>query len=119
MTLSERLETRDIESDIVYDGRQALTFMETGDPDVMVLDLGMPGMDGFEILQRIKRDHPMVEVIIVTGRSDEKEKQTAYQHGAFFYFEKPVNINALAEKIREASEMAQRNREKQIPRENA
>jgi CheY-like chemotaxis protein len=118
MTLSERLETRDIESDVVYDGQQALTFMETGDSDVMVLDLGMPGMDGFEILQRIKRDHPMMEVIIVTGHSDEKEKQTAYQYGAFHYFEKPVNINELAEKIKEASEKAQRNREKEATRDD-
>ena len=72
----------------------------------MVLDLRMPGMDGFEVLQRIKRDHPKVEVIIVTGHGGEKERQTAFEYGAFDYFEKPVNINLLAEKIKNASAKA-------------
>jgi CheY-like chemotaxis protein len=112
MTLSERLEMRDIESDVVHDGQEALTFVKTGNPDVMVLDLRMPGMHGFEVLQRIKRDHPHVEVIIVTGHGGKKDRELALQYGAFDYMDKPVDINELAEKIREASLKAERQKRK-------
>ncbi len=111
MTLSERLEMRDIDSDVVYNGEEALTFMETGTPDVMVLDLRMPGMHGFEVLERIKRDHPQVQVIIVTGHGGEKARQRAFELGAFDYMDKPVDINELAEKIQKASLKAEKERE--------
>jgi DNA-binding response OmpR family regulator len=106
MTLSERLEVRDIPSDVVYDGQQALTFVKTDVPDVMVLDLRMPGMDGMEVLRRIKEDHPRVEVIIVTGHGSEKDEQLARDLGAFEFLKKPVDINVLAETIKAASEKA-------------
>lgn len=118
MTLSERLDMRDIDADVVHDGQQALTYMKTDSPDVMVLDLRMPGMDGFEVLQRIKRDHPHTEVIIVTGHGGEKDRQMAFDYGAFDYMDKPVDISELAEKIREASEKAERSRQEDSQTDN-
>ena len=67
-----------------------------------VLDLKMPGIDGLEVLRRVKKSHPHVEVIILTGHGSDKEKQTAYDLGAFAYLQKPANIDQLAEKMREA-----------------
>jgi two-component system response regulator CpxR len=106
MTLSERLEMRDIPADVAYDGEEALTFVNTEAPDVMVLDLRMPGMDGLEVLRRIKRDHPQVEVIIVTGHGTDTDERIARELGAFDYLKKPVDIKVLAQKIKEASNKA-------------
>lgn len=101
-TLSERLQTRSLESSVVYDGEQALSFVETDEPEVMVLDLKMPGIDGMEVLRRIKKDHPDVEVIILTGHGSEKEEVLALELGAFAYLQKPVNVDVLAQKMKEA-----------------
>jgi two-component system response regulator CpxR len=106
MTLSERLDVRDIPSDVVYDGKQALTFVNTDVPDVMVLDLKMPGMDGMEVLRQIKQDHPNVEVIIVTGHGSDEDERLARELGAFDFLKKPIDINVLAVKIKEASRKA-------------
>jgi len=101
-TLSERLETRDISSSIVYDGEEALEYIKHDEPDVMVLDLKMPGIDGIEVLRRVKRDYPHIEVIILTGHGSEREETMAEQLGAFAYLHKPVNIDVLTQVMKEA-----------------
>lgn len=102
MTLSERLQMRGLESAVVHDGEQALTVVRTDAPDVMVLDLRMPGIDGMEVLRRTKAEHPEVEVIIVTGHGTEDDERLARELGAFDYLRKPVDIGELSEKIRAA-----------------
>jgi CheY-like chemotaxis protein len=106
VTLSDRLQMRDIPSEVAHDGFEALKFVESDVPEVMVLDLRMPGMDGMEVLRRVKRDYPGVEVIVVTGHGSEQDEKLARELGAFDYLQKPVNINVLAERIRAASEKA-------------
>lgn len=101
-TLSERLQTRNLESAIAYDGEQALEMLNVEVPDVIVLDLRMPGIDGIETLRRVKERHPQVEVIILTGHGSEHEQGLAEELGAFAYLQKPVNINELAQIMREA-----------------
>ena len=101
-TLSERLRTRNLESSVAYDGEQALEMARTDTPDVMVLDLMMPGIDGIETLRRLKRDHPEVQVIILTGHGSENEKQQAEELGAFAYLRKPVDIETLARVMHDA-----------------
>jgi CheY-like chemotaxis protein len=103
MTLSERLQMRDIPAEVVYDGFQALDAVESEAPDVMVLDLRMPGMDGLEVLRRVRQDYPDIQVIVVTGHGSDEDERIARQLGAFEYLEKPVDINVLAETIRKAS----------------
>jgi len=101
-TLSERLQTRQLESAVVYDGEEALKFVAGDEPEVMVLDLKMPGIDGLEVLRRMKRDHPGVEVIILTGHGSEREEKIAMELGAFAYLHKPVDIDVLARTMKEA-----------------
>lgn len=101
-TLSERLMTRNLESSIVYNGEQALNYVKEEEPEVMVLDLKMPGIDGLEVLRRVKRDHPNVEVIILTGHGSEREETLAKELGAFAYLHKPVDIDVLASTMKEA-----------------
>lgn len=101
-TLSERLETRNLQSSIVYDGEQALESVKRDEPDVMVLDLKMPGIDGLEVLRRVKQEHPRVEVIILTGHGSEREQTLAEELGAFAYLHKPIDIDLLTSTMREA-----------------
>ena len=101
-TLSERLQSRDLDAAVVYDGEEALSFVRSDEPEVMVLDLKMPGIDGIEVLRRVKLDHPAVQVIILTGHGSDKEEQEARRLGAFAYLRKPVDIDRLAEVMREA-----------------
>lgn len=101
-TLSERLNTRSLTSSIAYDGEQALEMIEQEIPDVIVLDLQMPGIDGIETLRRVKLSHPEVEVIILTGHGCEREQVAAEDLGVFAYLHKPVNVNELARIMKEA-----------------
>jgi DNA-binding response OmpR family regulator len=100
--LLEELQRRKIESTIAYDGQEALDLAGKDQPEVMVLDLKMPGIDGIEVLRRIKKDHPDTEVIILTGHGSDRERQLANELGAFAYLEKPVDIEVLSETMKKA-----------------
>ncbi len=101
-TLSERLQTRQLPASVVYDGQQALDFVEKDQPDVIVLDLMMPGIGGIEVLRRLKQSNPQIAVVVLTGHGSEHEEQLAADLGAFAYLTKPVNIEVLAEVMRNA-----------------
>jgi two-component system, OmpR family, response regulator CpxR len=101
-TLSERLNTRNYGSYPVFDGRQALDFLDNDVPDVMVLDLKMPGMDGVEVLRKTKSANPGIEIIILTGHGSEEDRKTCLDLGAYAYLHKPVDISQLTELIDEA-----------------
>lgn len=109
-TLSERLKNRKYESSIAYGGEEAIAMIETEEPDVMVLDLKMPGIDGIEVLRRTRRDHPNVEVIILTGHGSEQEETLAMELGAFAYLKKPVNIDVLSRTMQAAYQKIRQNR---------
>jgi ActR/RegA family two-component response regulator/cytidylate kinase len=101
-TLSDRLQTRDLDSSIAYDGEEALSSIEKDEPDVMVLDLKMPGVNGMDVLRKVKKERPHVEVIILTGHGSEKDKALAMELGAFAYLEKPVDIDILTKTMKDA-----------------
>lgn len=101
-TLSERIKMRELGANIAHDGEQALKLVENEVPDVMVLDLRMPGIDGMEVLQRVKKAYPDVQVIILTGHGSEKDEEQARRLGAFEYLQKPVEVDTLVNKIRRA-----------------
>lgn len=105
-TLSERLQMRDVGSAVAYDGKSALKMVRDDEPDVMILDLKMPGIDGIEVLRRVKETNPHVEVIILTGHGSDEDCKTCMELGAFAYLQKPVDIDALSETLREANEKA-------------
>jgi DNA-binding response OmpR family regulator len=77
--------------------------MEADLPDVMVLDLRMPGMNGMEVLARVKEAHPQVEVIVLTGFGSDEDEREARRLGAFDYLRKPVDIGDLLSTIRRAA----------------
>jgi CheY-like chemotaxis protein len=109
-TLSERLLMRDMGSAIAYDGESALEVVREDEPDVMILDLKMPGIDGIEVLRRVKETQPNIEVIILTGHGSETDRDTCLALGAFAYLQKPVDIEKLSEEIKKANEKIRQKR---------
>lgn len=101
-TLSERLISRDVGSHAVYDGQQALDLLKDDRPDVMVLDLKMPGIDGIEVLRQTRKTHPNIKVIILTGHGTEDDRKICMELGAFAYLQKPTDIEKLSATIYDA-----------------
>jgi len=101
-TLSERIRMRDHKSDVALNGEEALKHMDDDLPDVVVLDLKMPGIDGMEVLRRIRKAYPDVQVIMLTGHGSDKDEKEARKLGAFEYLQKPVEIETLMKKIKKA-----------------
>jgi DNA-binding NtrC family response regulator len=112
-TLSERLSLREIGSVVAYDGESALSIIKEEEPDVMILDLKMPGIDGIEVLKRVKETNPAIEVIILTGHGSDADREMCMKLGAFAYLEKPVDVNALSETIKKANEKIKQRRGKE------
>jgi DNA-binding NtrC family response regulator len=103
-TLAERLSVKQIagEPEVALSGEDALASLKDEVPDVMVLDLRMPGIDGLEVLKNVKQHYPEVQVVILTGHGSERDREEAERLGAFDYLEKPVNIDTLVSTIRKA-----------------
>jgi len=101
-TLSERMEMRDLESDIALNGEEALQMVEDEAPDVMVLDLKMPGIDGMEVLRKVRKAYPDVQVIMLTGHGSEKDEEEARRLGAFEYLQKPTGVDKIVQTIKRA-----------------
>jgi DNA-binding response OmpR family regulator len=99
VTLAERLRMRGIQAETELDGAAALNKLETFKPQVVVLDLMMPGMSGLTVLERIKQLYPQMEVILLTGIGSTSEGVTGMKLGAFDYLMKPLQIEELIEKI--------------------
>jgi two-component system, OmpR family, response regulator CpxR len=107
-TLSERLILRDVSSAVAYDGESALCLLDGDEPDVMILDLKMPGIDGIEVLKRVKSTRPEIEVIILTGHGSEADRETCMALGAFAYLQKPVDIDLLSRTLKDANDKIRR-----------
>ena len=101
-TLSKRLRLRGMGVDVVHDGQQALDYVKEREPDVMVLDLKMPGLPGMEVLARLSTAHPNLQVIILTGHGTDREEKEARRLNAFDYLRKPTDIYTLADRIQAA-----------------
>ena len=101
-TLAERLRLRELKVDTVFDGTQALAFITKTEPDVIVLDLKMPGLHGIDVLREIKKTRPKIQVIILTGHGTDQDEAEARKLGGFDFLRKPAEIDLLVRKIKEA-----------------
>jgi DNA-binding NtrC family response regulator len=101
-TFAERLRLRGFNAQVAHTGEQALRLVEDGDARIMILDLKMPGMDGMEVLRRVKVKHPEMQVIILTGHGSEKDEEAARDLGAFEYLRKPADIGMVIEALKRA-----------------
>jgi two-component system OmpR family response regulator len=103
-TIIKRLKARKIEAAGADSGPKALEMLDAQDYDVIVLDVKMPGMDGIETLREIKLKKPLVEVIMLTGHASVESGIQGMQLGAFDYVMKPVALDDLMDKLRQAYE---------------
>jgi DNA-binding response OmpR family regulator len=98
-TLAERLHLRGIEATVATDGEKALEKIREDPPQVVILDVMMPGIGGQEVLKRIKIEFPSVQVILLTGRGSQNEAIEGMKLGAFDYLIKPLKIEELIQKM--------------------
>jgi len=103
-TIIKRLKARKIEVTGAESGQKALELLAGQDCDVIVLDVKMPGMDGIETWREIKKRKPLTEVIMLTGHASVESGIQGMQLGAFDYVMKPVALDELLEKMRQAYE---------------
>jgi DNA-binding NtrC family response regulator len=104
-TLGKRLRKRGLLCEEAHSGADALSRLESvRGIDVVVLDVKMPEMDGLEALKEVKRLHPIVEVIMLTGHATIESAIEGMKFGAFDYLMKPCDIEDLVAKVGEAAQ---------------
>ena len=97
--LSLRLEAAGETVHSAGSGEQALARLAEAPIDVVLLDIQMPGLDGIEVLREIRRRHPLVEVILLTGHGTVATAVAAMKLGAYDYLEKPADFKDLSLKL--------------------
>lgn len=104
ITTAKLLKANGLQVSTASSGREALQEVSTGSPDVIVLDVRMPGMSGLEALKEIKKIDPRVEVIVLTGHASVDTAFEIMKLGGFDYLFKPCSIEDLIDKIGRAYE---------------
>jgi len=112
-TLTKRLTKRDLDITAAFDGKSALEKLDA-EPrlEVVILDVKMPGMDGIETLREIKTQHPLVEVVMLTGHATVETAIEGMKLGAFDYLMKPCDIDVLVAKVEAAAARKDEHEEK-------
>lgn len=93
------------------DAKEALATLPSFEPDLVLLDVVMPGMTGIELLERIRGDRPDLDVIMVSGHGDVETAIAATEHGAFDFIDKPLERDRLLVSVRNALRHSQMRRE--------
>jgi DNA-binding NtrC family response regulator len=103
-TLSKRLDKRNLKVLTAFGGQEALEILSKNRTlDVVILDVKMPDMDGIETLGKIKKDFPLIEVIMLTGHATVETAIEGMKLGAFDYLMKPSDIEKIVLKVEEAT----------------
>jgi DNA-binding NtrC family response regulator len=117
-TLAERLQTRGFTVSSALSGDEGLGKLPEAKPDVVILDVLMPGKDGIQTLKEIKDENPLIEIMMLTGHATIDTAIEGLKLGAFDYLKKPTDTKELIEKILRAyarkSEQEERIRRAQL-----
>ncbi len=100
--LSERMQTRGLEAEAVFNGDDAIERIKSTSYDAVVLDLAMPGLDGMDTLKIMLSINKDLQVIILTGQATVSKGIEAVKEGAFEFVEKPVQLETLMDKVSQA-----------------
>ena len=111
-TIAKRLRKRGILPEEAGTGEECLAILEKNPMDVVILDVKMPGMNGIESLHHIKEKYPKTEVIMLTGHATTRDGVDGIKTGAFDYLSKPIELEQLLGKIKQAHEKILREEEK-------
>lgn len=101
-SIVHRLQLRQFDARGAGCGEKALEVLSEWAPDVVILDVKMPGIDGIETLRQIRARSPQVAVIMLTGHGSRELNETGIQLGAFDYLMKPVHVEVLIGRIEAA-----------------
>ena len=101
-SLSEYLESEGLACETAGTGREALEKLVSGHFSLVVTDIQMPHINGFQLLERLSRNFPDVAVLMITGQGDVESAVQAIQQGACDYFTKPFNLEQLLSKVNRA-----------------
>jgi DNA-binding NtrC family response regulator len=102
-TLLKRLKKRNLNICGVDNGAGALDWLKYNPCDVVLLDVRMAGMDGIQVLKKIKEDYPLIEVIMLSGHASMEVAIEGMELGAFDYLMKPVDFDELLYKLQDAN----------------
>ncbi len=100
--LEKALQRADCEVTCFRDGNGVMDALSQGQPDVLISDIRMPGIDGLELLKRVQQQYPDLPVIITTAHSDLDSAVSAFNEGAFEYLPKPFDVDEAVEQVRRA-----------------
>lgn len=104
-TMTKRLKKRDLIVSAAFSGQEALDILDKHrNTDVVILDVKMPGMDGIETLEKIKKSFPLTEVVMLTGHATVESAIEGMKKGAYDYLMKPCDIDQLMQKVTEATQ---------------
>jgi DNA-binding NtrC family response regulator len=112
-TMMKRLKKREVDVVAAFDGKEALERLdEDKGIEVVILDIKMPVMDGMTTLKEIKRRHPLVEVIMLTGHATVETGIDGMKLGAFDYLMKPCDMDQLMVKVEDAAKHKRQHEQK-------
>ena len=97
--ISTTLKTNDYRYQLASNGKEAILAVSTQNPDIVLLDLGLPDMDGVEVIRTI-RSWSNLPIIVISARSEERDKIEALDAGADDYLTKPFSVEELLARIR-------------------
>ena len=85
---------------VAEDGLDALSMIQSNPPDLLLLDIWLPGMDGIEVLKTVKTDYPGIEVLIMSGHGTIDTAVKATKLGAYDFIEKPFSLDHLTQSVK-------------------
>lgn len=94
-SICELLESKGFETEAVYDGKNGTEYAELGIYDLMILDVMMPEMDGYEVARRVRADRCGIPILMLTARSGIEDKIEGLNSGADYYLTKPFDSREL------------------------
>jgi len=100
--MTARLRRRGVRCETAASGEEALERVRGATFDCAIVDVKMPGMDGLELLRRLRRDYPSLAVILLTGHASVELGVQGMELGAFEYLLKPVELDDLLDAVRRA-----------------
>ncbi|MBF0466075.1 MAG: response regulator [Nitrospirae bacterium] len=101
--LSERLQLRGYEATAVFSAQDGFAAFTSNPPDIVFLDVRMPGVDGIAAFNEFKKINPDVEIVLISGQLQTNENLGRVKEFTFDFLVKPVDINDIIKKIKEVS----------------
>jgi DNA-binding NtrC family response regulator len=111
--MTKRLSKRDLKIITAFSGPEALEMLDKNrNTDVVILDVKMPGMSGIETLEKIRKQFPLMEIIMLSGHATVESAIEGMKLGAFDYLMKPCEIEQLMAKVKKATKKKRDHEEK-------